>query len=142
MELNRELGVLLREAGVIDDGERWAAGTAHVVSLGDLLDRGTETRPILDLLMRLQEEARAAGGRLHVLLGNHEAMNLRGDLRYVDAREFAAYADLESATDRERARLPVRGHDDDRARARQRLAPRRELGHPRGVVEEWRTNST
>jgi hypothetical protein len=101
---DQELRVLLREAGVIDDEQRWAAGAAHVVSLGDLLDRGAETRPILDLLMRLQEEARAAGGRLHVLLGNHEAMNLRGDLRYVDAREYAAYADLESASDRERAR--------------------------------------
>ncbi len=101
---DRELRTLLRDSGVIDDRQRWTAGNAHVVSLGDLLDRGAGSREVLDLLMRLQEEAGAAGGHLHVLLGNHEAMNLLGDLRYVDPREYAAYADLESAADRERAR--------------------------------------
>jgi hypothetical protein len=71
------------------------------VSLGDLLDRGADSRKVMDLLMRLQGEAHAAGGQLHVLLGNHEAMNLLGDLRYVDAGEFAAYKDMESAAERE-----------------------------------------
>ena len=79
-----ELHQLLRDSSVIDAQDHWAAGTTHVVSLGDLLDRGTGSRRIMDLLMRLQGEATAAGGRLHVLLGNHEAMNLLGDLRYVD----------------------------------------------------------
>jgi hypothetical protein len=99
-----ELRELLRETGVVDAGEHWAAGTAHLVSLGDLLDRGVDARGVMDLLMRLQDEARAAGGQLHVLLGNHEAMNLMGDLRYVDAREYAAYADLESTAARDAAR--------------------------------------
>ena len=108
-----ELRTLLRESGVVDAQDRWAAGGAHVVSLGDLLDRGAGSRQVLDLLMRLQEEARTAGGRLHVLLGNHEAMNLLGDLRYVDAREYAAYTDLESPAEREEAR-----------RAGPRVAPR------------------
>jgi hypothetical protein len=100
-----ELRDLLHESGVIDDADRWAAGNTHVVSLGDLLDRGAGSRHVLDLLMRLQQEARAAGGYLHVVLGNHEAMNLLGDLRYVDAQEYAGYADLESAADRDEARL-------------------------------------
>lgn len=105
-----ELRTLLRESGVTDAADRWAAGNAHVVSLGDLLDRGAGSRQVLDLLMRLQEEAQLAGGRLHVVLGNHEAMNLLGDLRYVDAQEFAGYADLESAAEREAARLaPIDG---------------------------------
>jgi hypothetical protein len=105
-----ELRTLLREAGVTDAADRWAAGNAHVVSLGDLLDRGAGSRQVLDLLMRLQDEARMAGGRLHVVLGNHEAMNLLGDLRYVDAQEYAGYADLESAAEREAARLaPIDG---------------------------------
>jgi hypothetical protein len=99
-----ELRELLRESGVIDDADRWAAGNAHVVSLGDLLDRGAGSRHVLDLLMRLQQEARAAGGYLHVVLGNHEAMNLLGDLRYVNAQEYAGYADLELAAEREQAR--------------------------------------
>ncbi|MEO6081156.1 MAG: metallophosphoesterase [Steroidobacteraceae bacterium] len=99
-----ELRELLRETGVVDAEDRWVAGTAHLVSLGDLLDRGPDARGVMDLLMRLQGEARTAGGQLHVLLGNHEAMNLMGDLRYVDAREYAAYTDLEPAAEREAAR--------------------------------------
>ncbi len=95
-----ELITLLRETGIVDAQDRWAAGRTHVVSLGDLLDRGADSRKVMDLLMRLQGEAQAAGGRLHVVLGNHEAMNVLGDLRYVDPGEFTAYTDVESATER------------------------------------------
>ena len=95
-----ELVTLLRETGIVDARDRWAAGSTHVVSLGDLLDRGADSRRVMDLLMRLQGEALAAGGQLHVVLGNHEAMNLLGDLRYVEAGEFASYADVESPSER------------------------------------------
>lgn len=99
-----ELLTLLRETGIVDAEDRWAAGHTHVVSLGDLLDRGADSRKVMDLLIRLQGEAQAAGGQLHVVLGNHEAMNLLGDLRDVDTGEFAAYADLESAAERAQRR--------------------------------------
>ena len=92
-----ELTTLLKKAGVVDADLRWAAGMTHVVSLGDLLDRGADSRKVMDLLMRLQQEAAAAGGRMHVVLGNHEAMNVLGDLRYVDAGEYAAYLPNEDA---------------------------------------------
>ena len=95
-----ELLTLLHETGIINTQERWAAGNTHVVSLGDLLDRGADSRKVMDLLMRLQGEAQAAGGQLHVLLGNHEAMNLLGDLRYVSAGEYASYADMDLAAAR------------------------------------------
>ena len=97
-----ELTALLRSTGVVDAGLRWTGGTAHLVSLGDLLDRGADSRKVMDLLMRLQQEAAAAGGRVHVVLGNHEAMNVLGDLRYVDASEFAPYAPDEDAAERAR----------------------------------------
>ena len=87
-----ELTALLQSVGVVDGNLKWTAGKAHVVSLGDLLDRGADSRKVMDLLMRLQDEAAAAGGRLHLVLGNHEAMNVLGDLRYVDKGEFAAYS--------------------------------------------------
>ena len=99
-----ELLALLRETGIVDAKDRWAAGHTHLVSLGDLLDRGADSRKVMDLLMRLQAEAQAAGGQLHVLLGNHEAMNLLGDLRYVEAGEYASYGDLESPADRAQLR--------------------------------------
>ncbi len=87
-----ELTALLQSVGVVDGNLKWAAGKTHVVSLGDLLDRGADSRKVMDLLMRLQGEAATAGGRLHLVLGNHETMNVLGDLRYVDKGEFAAYS--------------------------------------------------
>lgn len=94
---------VLRQSGVIDEAGRWSAGTTHLVACGDLVDRGGRSREVLDLVMRLQQEARAAGGRLHVLLGNHEAMNLVGDLRYVTPEDFAAYRDEEDPAARKAA---------------------------------------
>ena len=37
---------------------------------------------ILFLLERLQQQAARAGGALHILNGNHEFMNIAGDVRY------------------------------------------------------------
>jgi hypothetical protein len=99
-----ELTGLLEKAGVVDADLHWAAGKAHVVSTGDLLDRGAGSRKVMDLLMRLQSEATAAGGMLHVLLGNHEAMNLLGDLRDATPAELASYADFEPSDLRPRLR--------------------------------------
>ena len=61
------------------------------MQVGDILDRGVETRAVLDLLMRLETEARAAGGRVIVLLGNHDVMNILGDLSAVQPAEYAAW---------------------------------------------------
>jgi hypothetical protein len=86
-----ELTSLLQSVGIVDTDLRWTGGRTHLVSLGDLLDRGDESRKVMDLLMRLQQEAAAAGGRVHVVVGNHEAMNVLGDLRYVTPGEFSSY---------------------------------------------------
>ena len=92
----------LRNASVIDDADRWIAGDTHLVVVGDLLDRGPDSRAVMDFLIRLEREAATAGGRVHVLIGNHEVMNLVGDLRYVSAEEYAAFADEETAAERQR----------------------------------------
>src|SRR5690606_8212123 len=87
-----QLDSLLESAGLVDERLGWSGGDAVLVSLGDLLDRGAESRKVIDLMMRLEREAPRSGGAVHVLLGNHEAMNLIGDLRYVSAAEYAAFA--------------------------------------------------
>lgn len=92
----------LRNAAVIDEDLRWAGNDAHLVIVGDLLDRGPDSRPVMDLLMQLESAAEAAGGKVHVLIGNHEAMNLTGDLRYVAREEYAAFAAEETAEQRQR----------------------------------------
>jgi hypothetical protein len=95
-----ELVELLGVTGVVDADLRWSGADQHVVSLGDVLDRGPGSRAVLDLLMRLQREAEAAGGRLHVVLGNHEVMNLQGDWRYVTPADYASFAADESDAQR------------------------------------------
>lgn len=98
-----QLVSLLRETAVVDGSLRWKAGATHLVSLGDLVDRGADSRKVLELLMRLESEAAAAGGAVHVVLGNHEVMNIAGDLRYVSAEEYASYAGPEDNALREAA---------------------------------------
>jgi hypothetical protein len=87
---------VLRSAGLIDAQARWSGGKTHLVQTGDVLDRGPDSRKAMDLLIRLEEEARQAGGAVHALIGNHEAMNIAGDLRYVSAGEYAAFRDADS----------------------------------------------
>lgn len=99
----QELLSILRETAVIDESLHWRGGDTHLVSLGDLLDRGPDSRKVLDLLMRLESEARDAGGAVHVILGNHEVMNIVGDLRYVSSAEYAAFAGGVDDTLREQA---------------------------------------
>ena len=94
----------LRAAGVLDAKLGWSGGKTTLVSVGDLLDRGAESRKVIDLMMRLEGEARAAGGLVLVVLGNHELMNLAGELRDATTAEFATYAADESAEEREQAR--------------------------------------
>lgn len=92
----------LRNADILDDKLSWAGGTSHLVIVGDILDRGPRSRDAMDLLIRLEAEAQLAGGRVHVLIGNHESMNMIGDLRYVSKEEYAAFADEETPEMRER----------------------------------------
>ncbi len=87
-----ELRSLLQAMHMIDTADNWIGGQTRLVSLGDLLDRGPDSRSVMDLLMRLEVQAAAAGGRLYMVLGNHEIMNLVGDLRYVSSEEYAAFA--------------------------------------------------
>src|SRR5437899_5638942 len=87
---------MLKQAGLIDARDRWSGGATHLVQVGDVPDRAPDTRRILDLLIRLEPQARRAGGYVHALIGNHEAMNMEGDLRYTTPGEFAAFADSQS----------------------------------------------
>ena len=84
---------LLREAQLIDGKNKWIGGATHLVQTGDILDRGAESRKVMELLLSLETEARRAGGQVHALIGNHEAMNIYGDLRYTSAQEYEAFRD-------------------------------------------------
>lgn len=50
-----------------------------VVQVGDILDRGEDEIAILSLLRLLDEQAKANGGAVFQVNGNHETMNVEGD---------------------------------------------------------------
>ena len=77
------LVALLRTHGIINGRRDWSFGAGHLVVLGDIFDRGSEVTGVFWLLRHLEAQAPAAGGRVHVLLGNHEVGALRGDERYL-----------------------------------------------------------
>jgi len=90
------LVAVLRNAGLVDDDLDWIGGETHLVQVGDVLDRGAESRRCLDLLMELEKKAERAGGRVHALIGNHEAFNIVGISDYITLEEFRSYLDPES----------------------------------------------
>jgi hypothetical protein len=146
---------VLQMTGLVDEEVRWTGGQAHLVQTGDVLDYGPDTRKALDLLMRLEGEAAAAGGRVHALLGNHEVMNLLGDVRFVVPAEYESYTSPESPNRREelfqdlvqkaRARAFAQGAELQEDRFREKLkteiplgfAERQEALSPEGVYGRW-----
>jgi len=129
---------LLRTAELIDVKNAWRGGASHLVILGDFLDRGPGSRRVMDLLIELEPQAQAAGGRVHALLGNHEAMNVYGDLRYVSREDFESYRTRDSGALREKAfkraldeQRAKGGLPEDLAEFRDRF----EAGNPLGYLE-------
>ncbi len=147
---------ILRETELIDDGDRWIGGAAILVQTGDFLDRGPGATRVAELLMDLQAQATEAGGEVVVLLGNHEILNLVGDLRdvtkhilrnLVDAHSekrlevscntYAAY--YRKIAQRRQQKVPKRRELLDRCYAEQQLGlPEylREIG-PEGRIGRW-----
>ena len=93
---------IARGAGIIGSDGHWSAGSTTLVQMGDITDREPDSLKIIRSLQQLQKEAPRKGGRVIVILGNHEAMNLLGDNRYTTAGEYAAFVDDQSAARRDR----------------------------------------
>jgi hypothetical protein len=107
---------ILEEAGVLDAAGAWVGGDTVLVQTGDLIDRGPQMRGALDFVMALEQAAPKHGGRAVSLLGNHEVMNMTGDLRYVVPANYAEFADAGSEKRRADAWLQVLGLRKRRAR--------------------------
>ena len=87
-----------------------------MIQVGDLIDRGPHDRAVLDLVMELQKSAPGQGGQVLVAIGNHEVMNVMGDLRYVTDESFAFFADPKTEKRREAAFREYRAYLNKRAR--------------------------
>jgi len=77
---------LLRASGIIDDNLNWIYGKGHLVILGDAFDRGEKVTQILWHLFGLEKQAEKAGGKVHVILGNHELLIFGDDETYINAK--------------------------------------------------------
>lgn len=77
---------LLQANKIIDANFNWTFGDGHLVLAGDFVDRGEQVTEVLWLIYSLEDKAKKAGGYVHYVLGNHEIMNLSGDLRYLNAK--------------------------------------------------------
>lgn len=71
---------------VIDENYNWIYGAGHLVLNGDFFDRGESVSQVLWLIYMLEEKAEKQGGKVHFINGNHETMNLYGDISYTDFR--------------------------------------------------------
>ena len=65
---------MLNDSGLIDDNGSWIGEDTHLIKVGDLPDRGPD-REIANHL-RTEIEAVREGGMIHLLIGNHEFMNV------------------------------------------------------------------
>jgi hypothetical protein len=134
---------ILRTAGLIDTSGAWSGGAAVLVQTGDYLDRGPDVRRVMDFLRALEPAAAKAGGRVNVLLGNHEALNLLGDVRDVNPGSYAAFAGTDAEKRRQEAFRKYTALGDARARAlgsrpqpyNQRDREAWLAAHPPGYVE-------
>ncbi|WP_194975740.1 metallophosphoesterase [Aquiflexum lacus] len=81
---------LLKNHGVINEKLNWNFGKGHLVINGDIMDRGDKVTEILWLAYKLENQALKAGGKLHFLVGNHELMVTRDDLRYLHEKYVKA----------------------------------------------------
>lgn len=80
--------MLLKGEGIIDDEFKWIYGNGHLIISGDLFDRGQHVTECMWLLYKLEDEAKAQGGKVHLIIGNHEMFNLEDDWRYVEVKYF------------------------------------------------------
>ena len=126
-----EIESLLQRVELTDLEHRWIGGSSILVQTGDFTDRGPRVLDVMDLLRRLEVEAANDGGQVHVMLGNHETMNLMANVRDATPEIFGTFASDAAAERRETA-----------YRTYERWVENREatLGHPlpgRQTREGW-----
>ncbi len=97
------LEAILRGTRLVDARGRWIGGSSELIQMGDIFNRGPGARRAFERLLKLRQEAARAGGRVTVLLGNHEVMMVLRNEAYATAEEYLSFA-----TPAERKAWPAR----------------------------------
>jgi hypothetical protein len=80
-----------RLAGAVDEDDNWIGGDLVVVQLGDLIGRSYQDLEVLNYVLGLKEKARAGGGQVHALIGNHEVFAAKLYYRWVPEEAFTSF---------------------------------------------------
>lgn len=83
--------LMTKRWGLVDAQGNWAGGDNQLVLMGDLVDRGPETKALMDQVMKLEKQAPSAGGQIHTLLGNHEFLLTEGELTFTHQNDSMAF---------------------------------------------------
>lgn len=84
----------LNKLGIVDATGAWTWGNGRLVIAGDSVDRGRDVFAVLWRLHGLSVEAKQAGGRVDVLIGNHEQYILRGNVSRAHPEHIYALGQL------------------------------------------------
>eukprot|EP00759_Apiculatamorpha_spiralis_P004725 PhF_6_TR12878/c0_g1_i1/m.20252 len=82
---------VMKLAGLIGEDLHWIGGDRTLIQMGDMADRGPHTHTLIEYFERLKVEAAAEGGEVITLLGNHEVMNMHGEVTFVAPGEMASF---------------------------------------------------
>jgi hypothetical protein len=94
-DLNGQFNVLvrlLRGLRLIRKNGAWSGGKTVLIQIGDVPNRGPGVRAAMEFLSELRSEARASGGDVIWLLGNHEVLSTLRHEAYVTAEEYIEFA--------------------------------------------------
>ena len=82
-------------AKITDADGKWIISDVIVVQTGDITDRGPDGLAILEWIRSLEQAAPKHNSQFYSLIGNHEAMNLIGDWRYVSPLDLQSFGGKE-----------------------------------------------
>lgn len=85
---------LLKANKIIDNSSNWNWGKGHLVITGDVFDKGPNVTQSLWLIKKLEMQATDQGGKVHLLLGNHDIYKLNGNSDFTDAKYNAISSKL------------------------------------------------
>ena len=94
---------VLKKANIINNNYDWIAGNTYLVQTGDILDsknrggglwKSNQEKKVINFLINLREKAEKYRGKVILLIGNHEIMNILGLFNYASNNDIKSYGGI------------------------------------------------